>query len=314
MDDQLRVPDSMVACVFQDPSHLSYTSAQTPSISATKFLIRIHTLSISPYERCYYTSAAPQRVSGMCPGLSFCGSVVATPTRDHWSASGPKFKVGDEVIGIIRIGQPGAAAGYVLADGDDISFKPIGTGMLWAAALPTPALLAWNVLLRLKELSNQLQHARDSLQVQISMGRDTTLRHFVTAMLQPDSILGTGQFISSWDNVQIDDKTSTVSVTVLPLGWGVQADIKTSKPEMDIDLVPATSQMWTEIFQEKATDTPESDLEEPDLQAILNVFNSAFETATSSAADILDISELPDKWEKNDASDQEWLVGVTESV
>lgn len=318
MDDQLRIPDSMVACVFRAPSHLSYTSAQTPGISATKFLIRVHTLSISPYERRYYSSGAARVVSEPRPGLSFCGSVVATPTRDHWSASGPKFKVGDEVIGIIRIGQPGAAAGYVLADGDDIAFKPSDIGMLWAAALPTPALLAWSVLLRLKKLANQLQHAREPKQVRIAIGRDSTLRHFIAAMLQPDSVLGTEQFVSSWANAaQIDDdKTSTVIVTVLPLNWDAQAkaETDTSRPEVAIDLVPATSQMWMKIFHEYATDAPESDLGKPDLQAILNIFSSAFGTATSSPSDTFDISDLPDKWEKNGASDQEWLVGVTESV
>lgn len=318
MDDQLRIPDSMVACVFKAPSHLSYTSTQTPRISAAKFLIRVHTLSISPYERRYYSSATPQCVSGRTPGLSFCGSVVATPTRDHWSASGPKFKVGDEVIGIVKIGQPGAAAGYVLADGDDIAFKPPDIGMLWAADLPTPALLAWSVLLRLSELGNQLQHAREPLQVRISMGKDSTLQHFTAALLQPDSILGTDQFASSWaSNAQIDDDiTSTVTVTVFPLDWDAQAKAETdiSKPDMAIDLVPATSQMWREIFQENATDAPESELEKPDLQDILNIFTSAFETATSATPDMFDISELPDRWEKNGASDQEWLLGVTESA
>ncbi|KAL1971488.1 hypothetical protein VTN31DRAFT_2109 [Thermomyces dupontii] len=102
---------------------------------------------------------------GPIPGREFCGKIISTPTEDQQTAAGPAFKVGDEVIGLLRCrddrsderdgdtdaadvaeGGHGAAAEYTLAVQKELALKPRNLSAAEAATLPLATLMAWQAL------------------------------------------------------------------------------------------------------------------------------------------------------------------------
>lgn len=86
------------------------------------------------------------RAHGPIPGHEFSGKVVSTPTEDHFNASGPRFKVGDDVFGLLSFERDGAAADYCLATQNEMAFKPTNVSAAEAATIPLAALTAWQAL------------------------------------------------------------------------------------------------------------------------------------------------------------------------
>jgi NADPH:quinone reductase-like Zn-dependent oxidoreductase len=83
------------------------------------------------------------RDHGPIPGHEFSGKIISTPTEDHFNASGPRFKVGDEVFGLLSFERDGAAADYTLATQNEMAFKPTNVSAAEAATIPLAALTAW---------------------------------------------------------------------------------------------------------------------------------------------------------------------------
>lgn len=57
-----------------------------------------------------------------------------------------RFRVGDEVYGLIRFDRQGAAAEFVTAPADDLAFRPTSVSHTAAAAVPLAGLTAWQAL------------------------------------------------------------------------------------------------------------------------------------------------------------------------
>ncbi|KAF7590607.1 hypothetical protein BBP40_002602 [Aspergillus hancockii] len=328
MEDQLFIPETMTACIGVDHGHddegphtvprMSCVTMGAPRISSSKYLIRVHAFHISPYEHAYYQATAPQSLAGLVPGLNFCGSVVATPTKDHWNPHGPKFKVGDEVIGIVRVGEKGAAADYVLADGENIALKPTDITSIRAAALPTPILLAWATFLRLKELWDNMSPADRPFKVTVSMEQGYNLSDYINAIPGAFSRLGTNQFQLSWTNDvrthgtgmrTVKVPVTSAVVTLFPRDMINSAEH--IEREVIIDLVPSTSQVWKEVFLPDKKNASHSGIEKAGLQAILDTF-SELSVNTVPRFDEFELSELPSMWDKDHESDRGWVVGITE--
>jgi hypothetical protein len=53
------------------------------------------------------------------PLHSVYGTVISTPTEDHTIPGGPKFKIGDVVLGMLSYTRDGGAADYALATEDE---------------------------------------------------------------------------------------------------------------------------------------------------------------------------------------------------
>lgn len=105
------------------------------------------------------TADGIDKTHGLIPGREFCGEIITTPVEDYSSPTGPAFKVGDEVIGLLastagKEGEEeeegkrrdGAAADYVLATESELAWKPRNLSAAEAATIPLDALIAWQGL------------------------------------------------------------------------------------------------------------------------------------------------------------------------
>ena len=165
MDEQTFVPDTMRALYWcpastalrddtslDDPrvdSEVVFdTNFPTPKPSPSQYLIKVQTAAFSHDELRLAKELNPSKSIPQVPVHNFCGTVISTPTQDHEKPDGPKFKVDDVVFGLIDYSQDGAAADYVLATEDELSYKPQNISAAEAATLPLPALTAWQALFK----------------------------------------------------------------------------------------------------------------------------------------------------------------------
>ncbi|KAL4990489.1 hypothetical protein BDW68DRAFT_185640 [Aspergillus falconensis] len=165
MDEQTFVPDTMRALYWcpastalrddtslDDPrvdSEVVFdTDFPTPKPSPSQYLIKVQTAAFSHDELRLAKELNPSKSIPQVPVHNFCGTVISTPTQDHEKPDGPKFKVDDVVFGLIDYSQDGAAADYVLATEDELSYKPQNISAAEAATIPLPALTAWQALFK----------------------------------------------------------------------------------------------------------------------------------------------------------------------
>jgi NADPH:quinone reductase-like Zn-dependent oxidoreductase len=119
------------------PQELVYESAPIPRVSAGEVLIEVHAAAITFAE------------------LSWDETWTHLPTIPSHEVSGvvaelgegvDSLSVGDEVYGLIRFDQAGAAAQFVAAPADDIARRPMTASHVVCAAVPLAALTAWQAL------------------------------------------------------------------------------------------------------------------------------------------------------------------------
>ncbi|RAH70239.1 uncharacterized protein BO66DRAFT_411556 [Aspergillus aculeatinus CBS 121060] len=138
---------------------------QTPMPSGNEYLIKVKTAAFSHDELRLATILNPSKSIPQIPLHCFCGTVADTPKHDYRNPGGPKFKVGDVVFGLVNYTRDGAAADYVVASEDEIALKPNNISAAEAAAIPLPALTAWQSLFTyagfvpedVKEMKRQLR-------------------------------------------------------------------------------------------------------------------------------------------------------------
>lgn len=80
------------------------------------------------------------------PVHSLCGTVISTPLQDHQNLSGPKFKIGDAVYGLLDQTRDGCAADFALALESELAFRPKNVTASEGASIPLPALTSWQAL------------------------------------------------------------------------------------------------------------------------------------------------------------------------
>lgn len=191
MDEQTFVPPTMRALYYpplpttpRDPTAVNGhsqgqsslifdTDFPVPKPSPTQYLIKVQTAAFSHDEMRLARVLNPTQSMPQIPLHNVCGTVISTPSQDHWNAQGPKFKVDDVVFGLISYTRDGAAADYVLATEDELAFKPQNISAAEAATIPLPALTAWQALFAYGGLD-------DSPERNVSNGRRKNLRVLVT--------------------------------------------------------------------------------------------------------------------------------------
>lgn len=159
--------DSAVPTPIPTPSqYLIKVQAAGVSVGEVRAITRVGEKYRNPPSNDATVVADGPDLRGPIPGREFCGKVISTPTEDQRMAAGPTFKVGDEVIGLLRCrgdnsdgdqtvdgeaadvveGGHGAAAEYTLAVQQELAFKPRNLSAAEAATLPLATLAAWQAL------------------------------------------------------------------------------------------------------------------------------------------------------------------------
>lgn len=163
MDEQTFVPPTMRALYYTpipttvtDCTAVNGTDARSglvfdtdhpvPKPSPTQYLIKVQAAAFSHDELGLARVLNPTQSIPRIPLHNICGTVISTPSEDHWNPSGPKFKVDEVVFGLISYTRDGAAADYVLATENELALKPQNISSAEAATLPLPALTAWQAL------------------------------------------------------------------------------------------------------------------------------------------------------------------------
>ncbi|CAL5867347.1 uncharacterized protein PFLUO_LOCUS1563 [Penicillium psychrofluorescens] len=124
------------------------TGFPTPQPAAHEYLLKVQTAAFCHDEQRLARTLNPTKTTPQIPLHSLCGTVISTPTADHERQSGPRFKIGDIVFGLISHFRDGGAADYTLATEDELAFKPGNISASEAASVALPALTAWHALFR----------------------------------------------------------------------------------------------------------------------------------------------------------------------
>ncbi|KAL2828743.1 hypothetical protein BDW59DRAFT_170863 [Aspergillus cavernicola] len=207
MDDQTFVPETMRALYWcpastavRDNSSLDDprvdsevvfdTNFPTPKPSPCQYLIKVQAAAFSHDELRVTKALNPPKFIPQVPVHSFCGTVISTPTKDHETLDGPKFKVDEIVFGLINYSQDGAAADYVLATEDQIARKPKNISAAEAATIPVPALTAWQALFKYAGLNPNKKngHGRHNLRVLITNARSSEVGTQALHLLRSPSL------------------------------------------------------------------------------------------------------------------------------
>jgi NADPH:quinone reductase-like Zn-dependent oxidoreductase len=124
------------------------TEFPTPQPAPHQYLLKVQTAAFCQDELRLANALNPHPTTPEIPLHSICGTVISTPTKDHEKPEGPKFKIGDQVFGVLSYTRDGGAADYTIATEDELALKPKNICTGEAAALALPALTAWQALFR----------------------------------------------------------------------------------------------------------------------------------------------------------------------
>ncbi|KAK2741818.1 hypothetical protein FQN55_008192 [Onygenales sp. PD_40] len=153
----------MPALLLHHPStaspSLTYTPTHpTPTPSPSQYLLKVLTTTLTPSD----LHPAPLQPPKTIPGTSLSGIILSTPSIDEHTPTGPKFKVGDEVIGLLSLSTPtqtptqtqtptpprraGACADVTVALETELAFKPRSVGSGASVGVVRGGLGGWQVL------------------------------------------------------------------------------------------------------------------------------------------------------------------------
>ena len=128
---------------FGDVGVLRYEEAPTPRPGPGELLVAVATTAFNPFDRWLRAGAMQEVLPVQLPhtlGLDLAGTVV-----DH----GPGVEeppIGTEVIAFLPMNGPGAGAEYATVPAELVTFAPATISLTDAAAIPVPALTAWQAL------------------------------------------------------------------------------------------------------------------------------------------------------------------------
>ena len=128
---------------YGDIDVLRYEEAPTPTPGPGDVLVAVAATAFNPVDTWFRAGVIDQIFPVRFPhtlGLDLAGTVV-----DH----GPGVEnpaIGTEVIGFLPMTGPGAAADYVNAPVERLTRAPVTIPLIDAAAIPVPALTAWQAL------------------------------------------------------------------------------------------------------------------------------------------------------------------------
>lgn len=128
---------------FGDVNVLRYEEAPTPRPGPGEVLVAVAATAFNPLDRWLRAGAMEEILPVSLPhtlGLDLAGTVV-----DH----GPGVEnpaIGTEVIGFLPMTAPGAGAEFAIAPAEVLVRAPATIALADAAAIPVPALTAWQAL------------------------------------------------------------------------------------------------------------------------------------------------------------------------
>jgi NADPH:quinone reductase-like Zn-dependent oxidoreductase len=129
------------------PSSLIYDdSFPTPRPCPSDYLIKVLATSLCRGELTWPEVLDPARRGPPIPGHDICGLVLLAPAIDLNSSTGPKFRVDDEVFGLLSFSRDGGAADCTLAEEGELAFKPKNITAAEASTIPLSVLTAWQGL------------------------------------------------------------------------------------------------------------------------------------------------------------------------
>ncbi|PKY04147.1 zinc-binding oxidoreductase [Aspergillus campestris IBT 28561] len=208
MDELTFVPPTMRALYFrpastaitdttdldlprQDSDLVYDTDFMTPQPAANQYLVKVLTAAFSHDELRLSKLLNPSKSYPQIPLHNFCGTVIRTPPQDDYLPSGPKFKVGDVVFGMISHTHDGAAADYVVVSSSEIALKPKNISSAEAASIPRPALTAWQSLFKYAALDPDNSHTRHRLRVLVTNASDSEVASQAIQLLRSPSLFPT---------------------------------------------------------------------------------------------------------------------------
>ncbi|KAK2774326.1 hypothetical protein FQN53_003680, partial [Emmonsiellopsis sp. PD_33] len=138
---------------------LTYTPTHpTPTPTPSQYLLKVLTTTLTPSD----LHPPPLQPPKPIPGTSLSGIILSTPSIDEHTPTGPKFKVGDEVIGLLSLSTPtptptqtqtptpprraGACADVTVALETELAFKPRSVGSGASVGVVRGGLGGWQVL------------------------------------------------------------------------------------------------------------------------------------------------------------------------
>ncbi|MCE7054187.1 NADP-dependent oxidoreductase [Algoriphagus sp. AGSA1] len=130
-----------------DVNQLIYTELEKPTASADEVLIKVKSVSINPVDiKTRRGNGVYGRIKAESPlilGWDIAGVV------ENVGAAVSKFKIGDEVFGMVNFpGHGKAYAEYVVASENQLALKPENVSFEEAAASTLAALTAWQALVK----------------------------------------------------------------------------------------------------------------------------------------------------------------------
>jgi len=118
-----------------EPNQVRVEEVPTPSTAADELLIRVHAAAITRDELTW-----PEGRLSATPSYEFAGEVVAR------GESASDFAIGDPVYGMALFDRDGAASEFFAAPQSVFARKPANIDDATSAAVPLPALSAWQAL------------------------------------------------------------------------------------------------------------------------------------------------------------------------
>ncbi|KAE8144190.1 hypothetical protein BDV25DRAFT_134885 [Aspergillus avenaceus] len=206
MDEQTFIPSTMRALYHrpastavtdltpldrprEDSGIIFDTDFPVPKPAANQYLIKVLSASFSHDGLRLARILHPSKSIPQIPLHSYCGRVISTPSEDHDKPDGPKFKVDDDVFGLISSTRDGAAADYTLTTEDEMALKPKNISSAEASTIPSPALTAWQALFTYGGLNpNNTADTRRELRVLVTNARDNEAAAQVLQLLRAPSL------------------------------------------------------------------------------------------------------------------------------
>ncbi|KAH8422788.1 NADP-dependent oxidoreductase [Aspergillus melleus] len=206
MDEQTFVPGTMRA-LYHCPPSTAITTAEssevpgvdsgmvfdtdfpTPRPAANQYLIKVQTAAFCHDELRLGRALNPSKSMPQIPLHNFCGTVISTPSADHYRPDGPRFKVDDVVFGLISHTRDGAAADYTLATEDEIALKPKNISAAEASTIPLPSLTGWQALFTYGRVNSpDADTPRRSLRVLVTNARNNEVATQTLQLLRSSSL------------------------------------------------------------------------------------------------------------------------------
>jgi len=204
------------------PEQLVEEDVPDPRPGHGEILVRVHAVGITADELSWptnYTDRAGKDRLPSIPGHDVSGVVEAI---------GPDvaiLKVGEEVYGLTDFWRDGACAEYVVARAEEFAVKPETLGHTRAAAVPTPALTAWQALFdhaALKEGQRILVHGAAGSVGTLAVQLANWARAFAIGTASADNSgllreLG-AQHVIDYHAVRFEDEVRDVDVVLDTIG------------------------------------------------------------------------------------------------